>query len=690
MYAVEAGVTLTALLFLPVLNVSVDATTLSIGLMMMLGLISIHAERAFPASDGEFGRVRYGLPLFWSGQAQVGVSLLILLGSQILSWLNDPISELFGSGFQGNLSTGRPLLAGSLWVLGTYVYLYSDLVVRRVGVYVYLAAFSLLMAIVTLIGWQFDSPEAVIIALATVALGANLAQSYVAEKGDKLSRVAAPLGLILSGIPLFIGWALHLRANSLFWSPNVPIEWVYVVAMLVVAVSNRISAHLSREVSVRQVAAYLFFSAAGLLLTATGLLPLIGLEPWYQQAPLLMVIPIGYIIASRLWRGRIPERPLGWIAHTATGIILFHVLAASLQEIGAVIRLLQGQPQNLLLGVVFAEAALFYVLAGLFRKRSVNAYFAAAAACGALWQWMGYFGISGYYHTILYAVLGLAALLTSRSLGLEQVTVYGDRGEKSLSMRGRGLTAFQSGNAILSIALLSAFWQGLMRLVDGQTGGIEYSVLLITTVIGIAAVWTVPQGAWRRVYASASVGLVGLAFLTISIYWLKALTLGEKVELVSVVAGVALLMVSHIARFRETAQSRNELVDVGLFLGSILATVPLLVAVVYHRWWGDAISLRDELGILTVTMVMLVTGYSWQTRSPTLFGGGCLTLYLIVMITELARWAEELTGVAVFMTIIGGLVFAAGITLSMYREQLLQLPDKIANREGVFRIITWR
>ena len=689
MYAVEAGVSLTVLLFLPVVNVSVDATTLSVGLMV-LGLISIHAERAFPAHDGEFGRVRYGLPLFWSGQAQVGVSLLILLGSQILSWLNDPISELLGFGFQGNLLSDRPLLAAILWVVGTYVYLYSDLVVRRVGVYVYVAAFSLLMAIVTLIGWQFQSPEAVIIALAIVALGANLAQSYVAEKGDKLSRVSAPLGLILSGIPLLIGWVLHVRANSSAWGPNVPIEWSYVVAMLVVAVSNRISAHISREVSLRQVAAYLFFSAAGLLLAAAGLLPLIGLEQWYQQAPLLMLIPIGYIIASRFWRGRIPERPLGWIAHTATGIILFHVLVASLQELGAVIRPVLEQTQNLLLGVVFAEAALFYALAGIFRKRSVNAYFAAAAGCGALWQWMGYFDVAGCYHTMVYAVLGLAGLVTARSLGLEQVTVYEETGEKTLSTRGRGLTAFQSGNAILSIAQLSAFWQGLLRLVGGESSWIENSVLLMTTVISIAAVWTVPKGAWKRTYANASVALAGLAFLTISLDWLKVLTLGEKVELVSVVAGVALLVVSHIARFRETAESKNEMVDVGLFLGSVLATLPLLVAVVYHRWWGDAISLRDELGLLTVTILMLVTGYSWQTKSPTLFGGGCLTLYLIVMITELARRAEELMGVAIFMTIIGGLVFVVGIVLSMYREKLLELPDRIANREGVFRIMTWR
>jgi hypothetical protein len=48
MYAVAVGVTLTVLLFLPVLNVSVDATNLSITLMI-LGLVAVHAERAFTA-----------------------------------------------------------------------------------------------------------------------------------------------------------------------------------------------------------------------------------------------------------------------------------------------------------------------------------------------------------------------------------------------------------------------------------------------------------------------------------------------------------------------------------------------------------------------------------------------------------------------------------------------------------------
>jgi len=35
-------------------------------------------------------------------------------------------------------------------------------------------------------------------------------------------------------------------------------------------------------------------------------------------------------------------------------------------------------------------------------------------------------------------------------------------------------------------------------------------------------------------------------------------------------------------------------------------------------------------------------------------------------------------------------LFALGIMLSMYREKLLQLPERIAKREGVFRMLNWR
>jgi hypothetical protein len=35
-------------------------------------------------------------------------------------------------------------------------------------------------------------------------------------------------------------------------------------------------------------------------------------------------------------------------------------------------------------------------------------------------------------------------------------------------------------------------------------------------------------------------------------------------------------------------------------------------------------------------------------------------------------------------------VFALGVALSVYREKLLELPEQMAKREGVFRILNWR
>jgi hypothetical protein len=47
-----------------------------------------------------------------------------------------------------------------------------------------------------------------------------------------------------------------------------------------------------------------------------------------------------------------------------------------------------------------------------------------------------------------------------------------------------------------------------------------------------------------------------------------------------------------------------------------------------------------------------------------------------------------LTGVC--LAVGGGLVFASGIALSVFREKLLALPDQIAHRKGVVSMLNWR
>ena len=466
MYAVEAGVTLTALLLLANLGWISDTSFLCL-FLAVIGLISIHAERAFePREDVTFNRQRFGMPLFWSGHVQLASALLMLLGTQVWGWMFHPTRHLLNISWDGNTLSHSSLLAGGLWLAGMYAYLYSDIVVRRVGIYTYVAAFCLLMAEVTLV-WGKLQAEGVIAVLALTALAANLVRTMVKDTNEKLNRAIPPLALALSALPVLLGLAIHVRATSeLVRNLLLPDDthWAFVVVMLLVAVSNRISAFLFRRDEQATSAVYFFFSAGALMIAAAGLLRQMGLASGLVQAPILMLIPLAYLVAARLWMGHSPERPLVWVAHAGTAVLLVHVLFASLHMLADVLQPVQGGRDNLLLALVFTEAALFYVLASIFRKRSANVYLASAAACCGLWQFMGYWGnIDHHYFTMLYAVLGVAMLAAGRAVGLEQVKIYAANGADAQATRGRGLALFQSGNAILFVALLAAILQGIGR-----------------------------------------------------------------------------------------------------------------------------------------------------------------------------------------------------------------------------------
>jgi hypothetical protein len=689
MYAVEGGVTLTVLLLLANWHQFTDSSALCL-VLVVLGLISIHAERAFdPAPEAAFNRGRFGMPLFWSGHAQLASALVLLLGTQAWGWLFHPGRQLVSYSWEGNFLSHSSVLAGGLWLAGTYAYLYSDLVVRRIGIYTYIAAFCLLMGEMTLV-WRHLHAEGAIAILALTALAANVVRNSVKNANEKLNRAVPPLALGLSALPVVLGLAVHVRATSelvINWGLASSTDWLFVVVMLLVAVSNRISAYLVRHEEPTTSAVYFFFSAGALIVAAAALLRQVGVASGLAQASLVMLVPLAYLVAARLWMGHTPERPLVWVAHAGTAVILLHVLFASLHTLATVVQPVAGARDNLLLGLVFTEAALFYVLAGIFRKRSANIYLASAAACGALWQFMGYWGtIDQHYFTMLYAVLGIALLAAGRAVGLEQVKMYGADGGDAPAMRGRGLALFQSGNAILFVALLAAFLQGLAQLVTHNASWLTLSSLLLTTAASFAAIPVVPAGNWRRLYWTTSLSMTGLSLLTIHV--LSLLSGWQKFEIFCVIAGIVLIVAGYINRFREQPDEYSDSLTLGLWVGSALVTLPLIVALCYWRFYVGDIHWPEELGIVVFSILMLVTGFSWQVKSTTVAGGGTLFLYLIVTIGELAYRPQVATGI--YLVVGGAVVFVAGIVLSIYRDKLLALPDKIARREGVFQVIGWR
>jgi hypothetical protein len=688
MYAFEAGITLTALLLLADLGKITDAAWLSL-FLMALGLISIHAERAFsPAENAELPRRKYGLPLFWSGHAQMGVSLLILLASQLLGWFIVPFERTFNFQWSGNLLSEQHLVAAAVWLAAVYAYLYSDIVVRRIGVYLALAGFALVMAEVTLLlGFNVDA-EWIIASMAATSLAINLALSRWRNEYPNFERFVPPLGWVLGIIPVLWGVALHWRATSTV-AESLGLAHqtsaAFGAVMLATAVANRCSAFLTRRIDARSSMGYFVLSALALLIAAAGLLRQFGLVSWSQQAPWMMLIPIGYMIASRLSRGHTSEKPLYWVAQTATGAILLHVFGALVESWDALIPL-ESETRTLLLAFVFVEAAVFYALAAVFHRRSINIYLAAVAASGAIWLGLGYYGVPSVYYTMLYAFLGLAGIVAGRTLGLEQTDVYRPGESQAKAVRGRGLAAFQCGTGILCVALIAALMQGLVGLAQREGDWTEIGVLAAMIAAAGFAALVAPAANWRRFYTVAATALAAVTFLRFNLE--IDLSGWEKLEIFCTIVGVLILAASHVALFRGGNESNEETVSFGLVLGSVLAATPLLVATLYHRWYGGEPSLWNEIALLTVTIVMLVTGLSWQIKASTLWGGVALVTYLVVLIVSLAYHPN--TPIGVYLAVGGAAVFGLGIALSMYRERLMTLPDRVAKREGVFSILNWR
>jgi len=170
----------------------------------------------------------------------------------------------------------------------------------------------------------------------------------------------------------------------------------------------------------------------------------------------------------------------------------------------------------------------------------------------------------------------------------------------------------------------------------------------------------------------------------------------QKLELFCVASGIALLVAGHVGWYREQ-ERESDLVSVGLVLGGLLATVPLAVATLVDRWRDRVIPSGDELtfflvfnelGFLLSSVLLLTTGVLFRLRATTLIGAVMTALYFLTL-AVMVPWAR-LNAVALFILVGGGVLFSIGLALSLFRDRLLTLPDRVKRREGVFRVLAWR
>ncbi len=270
-YVFTGGVALTGLLILADLPPSPQKfweIPLPATMLVVLGLIAIHVERAFADQEGPFSRNRFGLAFFWSGHALMAAGLLLVLGAQVAGELLYDV--WFRPLFEARDAVPSPICGELRWLaftlvsLATYAYVYSDLVVRKLGVYVHIAAFTLLWAEV--LGLQMLNldlgVDAIIIVLALTSLVVHVVQANV--PGDKkYTRSLPAFGLLLGLLPVLLGGLIYLQHVGwrTIWVDEPP-KWSFVGAMLLTAVASRVGAHVYRKSS-KSITMSAYFFASG-------------------------------------------------------------------------------------------------------------------------------------------------------------------------------------------------------------------------------------------------------------------------------------------------------------------------------------------------------------------------------------------------------------------------------------------
>ncbi len=679
-YVFVAGVTLTGLLFLADLPPSPEKfweIGLPATLLTVLGLLAIHAERAFPEEEGPFGRQRFGLAFFWSGHVLLAAGLLLVLGAQVAGdWLYKP---LFQGLYEQLRAQPSPIVGELRWlalalvIAGTYAYVYSDLVVRHQGVYVHIAAATLMWALVLVVQILHIELglDAFIAVLAGTALAVNLVQA-TALRDSQYTRAFPILGVLLPLLAVVLGLLVYARALSLdlkgVWQVEPP-AWSYVAAMLLTAVSCRVGAHLYRHTQPKLTALYFFAAAAATMLGATALLAALGLDTWQEHAPWLMLLPIGYLIANRLYQDEPTARPLVWVSHAATAVMLWSSLAAALAGFTVVER----QPINLVLALFCVEAAVFYVLATVFQRQTWTIHMATAMACGAVWQVLTYLGVASEFYTLTFALVGLGLLIAQRVVWQEG-TAAGSLGE----------AVYQSANTLLSAGFVGALFLGLSRLAVSDVDYGLVGLLAGMAVLSLVAMGLARNSAWRRWFVVMVIAQALLTFLGLTV--LSTLTIWQKLEIFSVATGLLLLILGHLGWYREQGWA-NDLVSVALFLGGMLVGVPLAVATLFDRS-QDRFLVLNEFGFLAAGVLLLATGFLCQLKATTLIGAALTALYFVTLLI-FVPWSR-LNAIALFILVGGGVLFGLGLLLSVYRDRLLTLPERIKGRQGVFRVLGWR
>jgi hypothetical protein len=254
---------------------------------------------------------------------------------------------------------------------------------------------------------------------------------------------------------------------------------------------------------------------------------------------------------------------------------------------------------------------------------------------------------------------------------------------------GHETTVSLAGNIAVLIGVTGGILLSLQRLVESQVTS-ELVVMLLSQFVPLALAFGMSvDRSWRTAFKIAAT-VTGVCLLMVFSQYSNLLLI-QKVEVMSLLVGGLLTGVGYWGWSQER-DDRRESVSIQLQLGSLFLAAPITMGLLASRlleFGTPSWQMFHEWGALAVGLMLLGSGVVCQIRSTTLAGSGVLAAFIISLLTWV-RWPEQLQSASVMLMIGGGAFFGVALLMSLYRERLISLPQRIRSGEGVYRVFKWR
>ncbi|MFO0812609.1 MAG: hypothetical protein U0796_05290 [Gemmatales bacterium] len=669
------GIAMTTLLILADLGQFWQVTAPAIALVGM-GLVAIHVERLFTQDAASpFRRERFGLAFFWSGHALLGLGLLMVLVAQLAG---GPLYAHYTKSIYDQWSFTRTELVTTqsgkglalfLVLVGVYAHLYSDMVVRRKGYCLQIAALLLVWVefiVIDLLNISL-SIESLLGLLAGTGLLIQLLHRLVGHRLPGQMPVLPFLASLLSIGATIVGLFCYFTENVHYVSSELSLHTIQSLPTLLLSMAVAAVALAGGSFTSTDRKAKLYHSGFGLAVLLVGTLAIgcYAVANWYVQCALVLGMVCVAVVVS--WQLR-QLREIGQFAH------LF-----------AAFWLLVGMPKLLALGSsdiwlivgVLSLALLFYALCTVLLKQ--RGAFALALLSLVLIV----------LHVFAWLQLVLAYKMAAGAVLGASLLVAGKATARSASLAASARVLTKMGSVIFFVSTLATILLGVQTLVAYTSHAVIWPVFFSLLLEGIlAAVFYLmnKKDVSANLFFATAVTNASLAVVLLTT--MLELPMWRKLEVASVGLGLFMTVLGFRAWLQEV-QERHQQPSVSpmFLLGSLLVGVPMVLVVMGYRSSGQFMVL-DEASMFIVGLVMLGLGCLCQLRIPAMAGAALTLLYLAGLLL-FVPWGQ--LGTAALVLAGGGAgLFLIGLGLSIFRDRLLALPQQVKQRQGIFQVLGWR